>query len=136
MEYLYVFELMHFSITQNHIDLMWKFDFTEPCAESMKVFCEGLGGIAHKKHLRQHASLLAQRMVSVRAEVEDLEDVDKLMVKPSVPGCQIYLFYFHQLKFFELELIAGLSWSSFKYQNLALSAKFWYLETLQPDIFH
>ena len=40
----------------------------------------------------------------------------------------------HHLKFFELQLNTDSSWSPSKYQNLALSAKFWYFEGLQLDI--
>jgi len=55
--------------------------------------------------------------------------------------CQIWPVYFqdtldkvHQLKFFELQLNTDYSWSPLKYQNVALSAKFWYLEALQLHI--
>ena len=58
-----------------------------------------------------------------------------------VQGCQIWPFYgqdtllkVHKLKFFKLQLRSDSSWSPSKYQNLALSAKFWYFEELQLDI--
>ena len=40
-----------------------------------------------------------------------------------------------QLKFFEFQLMNKKDWSASKYQNLTLSAKFWYLDALQLDIF-
>ena len=56
-------------------------------------------------------------------------------------GCQIWpfcgqdtLLRVHKLNFFQLQLMSDSSWSPSKYQNLALSAKFWYLEELQLDI--